>query len=164
MASRPLTQADRDQVRALHAQGLGRNAIAAQIGRSASTVSKLAKAAGLTFDRRTTKQATAARIADARSRRSELMLTFLDDAARLRAQIWQPHEYIDHGGKDFDEARWTQPEPSPADKRHLMQAASLAVDRSLKLDLHDKDTGADEIGSLLGGLFDRLRDRHGPGD
>ena len=144
MPARPLTQADRDQVAALHAQGFGRNAIAAKIGRSASTVTTIARDLGLSFDRTATEAATRAAVADAKARRTALMHTLLDDAARLRAQLWQPHEYIDHGGRDFEEARWTQPEPTPADKRHLMQAAAIAVDRSLKLDLHD----ADDAGGL----------------
>lgn len=141
MAPSPISDDERRRIRELHAAGLGRNDIAREMDRSGSTISKIATELGLSFERGPeVEAATAARVADAKARRAELMNRLLDDATRLRAQIWEPHEYIDHGGRDFTEARWTQDEPSPADKLKLMQAATIAVDRSLRLDLHDSDT------------------------
>jgi hypothetical protein len=137
----PLTDDERRKIRDLHAAGLSRNAIAKEIGRSGSTVSVAAKEMGLSFERgHEVEAATKAMVADAKTKRAELMNTLLDDAARLRAQIWEPHEYRAHGGRDFIEQRWTQEEPTSADKLKLMQAATIAVDRSLRLDLHDSDT------------------------
>lgn len=160
-ASAPLTDQDREHVRQLHADGLNRNEIAREIGRSPSTVTKIAKALGLTFDRSKTHLAVIAHQVDAKAKRARLMQDLLDDAARLRAELWQPHEYIDHGGKDFVEARWTQPTPSSADKLKLMQAARQALDGSLRLDQHDGDGTAETVGSLLGSLLDDLVGRHG---
>jgi len=144
-AARPVTDQDREQIKQLHAEGLGCNQIADRLNRSASTIGRLARELGLPFDRSRVIAATRAAVADARARRADLALVLLDDATRLRAQIWEPHEYIDHGGRDFTEARWTQHEPSPQDKRNLMLAAATAIDRVLKLDLHDRgdDGGAD---------------------
>lgn len=156
----PLTDNDRDLVRQLHEAGLARNDIAREIGRSPSTVSKLAKELGLSFDRSKTQVATAAKVADAKARRARLQLDLLADAERLRQQLWQEHEYIDHGGKEFIEARWTQPEPTSADKLKLMQAAKLALDGSLRLDQHDGDGSNETVGSLLGSLFDNLVTKH----
>lgn len=158
---RPLTEDEADRVRKLHAQGLSRNQIAKEIGRSWSSVTKLAKQLGLTFDRSKTHLAVVAHQIDAKAKRARLMQDLLDDAARLRAELWQPHEYIDHGGKDFVEARWTQPTPSSADKLKLMQAARQALDGSLRLDQHDGDGTAETVGSLLGSLLDDLVGRHG---
>lgn len=155
-----VTAAERDRIRQLHAQGLSCNAIATEIGRGSSTVSRLAKDMGLAFDRRATQAATVAKVADARARRAQLMTDFLDDAQRLRHQLWAPHEYIDHGGKEFTEARWTQNEPTAADKLRLMQAATTAVNASLRLDQRDGDGSVDQAVSLLGSLFTNLTHRH----
>jgi hypothetical protein len=155
-----LTPAERDRIRQLHGQGLSRNAIATEIGRGVATVSRVAKDLGLSFDRSATQAATQAKVADAKARRAQLMQDLLHDAHKLRSQMWQQCEYIDHGGKDFVEARWWQPEPTPADKLKLMQAARAALDGSLRLDAHDGDGSIEQVGSLLGSLFDTLRDRH----
>lgn len=82
----PITDHDRDQVRQLHAQGKNRNAIAREIGRAQSTVSKIARELGLTFDRSRTAKATEAKVADAKERRAELATLALDDAHAMRAR------------------------------------------------------------------------------
>jgi hypothetical protein len=157
---RPITPAEREQVAKLHAAGFGRNEIARTIGRNVASVSKIASQLGLSFDRSATQAATAAKVTDAKARRAQLMHDLLDDAARLRSELWQPYEYVDHGGKDFDEVRWTMPTPSPADKLKLMQAARQALDGSLRLDQHDGDGSNETVGSLLGSLLDDIVTRH----
>lgn len=152
-----ITEKKREQVRLLHEQGLGRNAIAEKTGLSAGSVTAVARKLGLTFDRAMTEDATRARKADAAALRAELELTLAEDARRLRAQVWQPHEYIDHGGRDFFEARWTQPEPSPVDKLKLMQAAGIALSSSLKIAESSPDAGVPAARSMLGALADSLR-------
>lgn len=152
----PLTDDEVDRIRDLHARGYGRNAIARELGRSGGAVSKWCEDLGLDFNRESTKVAVAARKTEAAALRSELELQLLDDAQRLRSQMWQPHEYIAHGGKDFDEARWTQDEPSPVDKLKLMQAAGIAVDRSVKLGDLDKDDEVEAARSMLVNLFEAL--------
>lgn len=133
-----LDPAKREEILRLARAGTGRNDIARTVGVSGETVSRICKAAGVTFDRSAVQAATEARVADARARRAELALLLIEDAHRLRRQLWQPVEYIDHGGKDFDEARWVVDEPTFVDKRNILQAASVAVTASTKLDLHDR--------------------------
>lgn len=157
MTASPLTNDELDQIRRLHANGTSRNDIARILSRSGSTISNAAKAMGLSFDREMVKAATEARVADARARRAELMHNLLDDAERLRQQIWKPHEYRDHGGRDFVEQKWTQPEPTAADKLKLMQATSTAATTSMRLDLHDADKGAEDAKSMLGNLVAGLK-------
>lgn len=153
MADGPITEDDKRRVRDLHAAGESRNAIAEAIGRSGASVSKIAKELGLSFDRSKVKAATEAKVADARARRAALMLNLLDDAAKLRAQLWVPHTYVDHGGKDFVRAEWTQPEPSSADKLKLMQATAAAANTSMRLDEHDTvGDDVDEAKSMIGAL------------
>lgn len=152
----PITDGERDRIRHLHAAGTTRNDIARDLGRSPATVSKVCVELGLTFDRTAVAAATEARKADAASRRASLELDLLDDAARLRKQLWKPARYIDHGGKDFDRVEWTQDEPTAVDKLKLMQAVGVAIDRSLKLAEHDSDQGVDQAKSMLGDLMTQL--------
>lgn len=152
----PLTDGERDRIRQLHAAGTTRNDIARDLGRSPASVSKVCADLGLTFDRTAVQAATEARKADAASRRAILELDLLDDAARLRKQLWQSARYIDHGGKDYDRVEWTQDEPTAVDKLKLMQAVGVAIDRSLKLAEHDSDQGVDQAKSMLGDLMTQL--------
>lgn len=86
MSGRPVTNAERDRIRALHADGLNCREIADEIGRARSTVSVIARNLGLAFDRAQTKTATEARQVDAKKRRAELADLALDDAHTMRAR------------------------------------------------------------------------------
>ncbi|MFC8095357.1 hypothetical protein [Streptomyces sp. NPDC057301] len=77
----PITDRDREQVRRLHAEGQSRNQIARSIGRSAASVSKIARELGLTFaGGARVAAATEARRADAAARRDLLADEALDGA------------------------------------------------------------------------------------
>ncbi|MFI1018014.1 helix-turn-helix domain-containing protein [Streptomyces sp. NPDC020965] len=77
----PITDADREAVRTLHAEGKSRNAIARETGRSAATVSKIAAAEGLAFSGGArVAAATEARRSDATVRRQQLADNALDGA------------------------------------------------------------------------------------
>ncbi len=145
-----------DEFRELHAEGLGRNAIARQMGLNTSVVSRTAAHLGLDFDRSRIAAATAARVADVAERRSLLAEDLVSDAERLRAQLWQPHLYWDWGGKDHDYDEKLADEPTPADKRALMGAAGMAIDRSLKLLPPETSSGVDQAKSMLGSLGELL--------
>lgn len=167
--ARPITDEDRRRVRDLHAAGLSRNAIAEKLERSGASISKIAEELGLSFDRSAVKAATEAKVADARARRAELMLNLLADAQKLRTQLWVETKYVDHGGRDFTKAEWTQPEPSAADKLKLMQATATAANTSMKLEEHDTGSGGVEgaksmLGALAAGLqaaYEQLPDDDG---
>ncbi|TDC81893.1 helix-turn-helix domain-containing protein [Micromonospora sp. KC606] len=151
-APRPVTQVDYDQVRELHAQDLSRNEIARRINRSGRTVSRIADELGLDFERTRTRAATEAKVVDARAKRAALANDLLDDAARLRQQLWEPAHYVDHGGKEYDRVDWTMNEPTFADKLKIMQAVGIAADKSVRLDEYDADPGIDAAKSMLGAL------------
>lgn len=153
----PLTDTERDRIRDLHGRGFSRNAICREIGRSAGSVTKFCQDEGLSFERGPgVKAATAARKADAAALRSELELQLLEDAQRLRSQIWQPHEYVQYGGKDFVKRKFTVDEPTPLDKKQLMQAAGIALDRSIKLASLDRDDEVEAAKSMLVQLFEQF--------
>jgi hypothetical protein len=156
-APRPLTTAEMARIRELHAAGHGRNAIARELRRSPDTISRACAQLGLDFDRSASEVATAARVADARARRARLQLELLDDAERLRAQIFAPTTVFAFGGRDnvYNERQVVQ--PPVRDQRDLVHAVSTAVAASLRLAEHDADTGADDAKSMLGALAAGLR-------
>lgn len=145
-----------DELRALHAQDLGRNAIAREMDIAAACVSRTAAHLGLSFDRSKIQAATQARLADLAERRSLLAEDLVGDAEKLRAQLWQPHLYWDWGGKDHDYDDKLADEPTPVDKRSLMGAAGMAIDKSLKLAPIEETSGLDSAKSMLGSLGQAL--------
>ncbi|MFE6284362.1 helix-turn-helix domain-containing protein [Streptomyces sp. NPDC057877] len=161
-AAKPVTDAERERVRELHAEGKGRNEIAEILGRGGRTISTIAKDLGLSFSRAAeVRQATEIRRADLAARRAELAIKFHDVAERELDKVNKPHKYFDWGGKEHDyDERW-QDEPTPGDKRAYVALAATASTQSLKLAPPKEEGGADEVGSLLVGLFDKLRAKHG---
>ena len=153
---RPVTDEDRDAIRALHAQGLGRNEISRQIGRAQRTVSVLAAEMGLEFDTTMTEIATAHRVAQLAEKRSILAEALTDDALRLTEQVWEPAIVFNFGGKDNTFEKREVDEPPADAKKALMAAAGMAIDRSLRLIPPATDGGADDARSMLGQLFTRL--------
>lgn len=82
-----LSDAQREQIIDLARAGRKRNEIAREVGVSPSTVSRLAQAEGLTFDRTQTEKATKAHVADAKARRATLSLDMLGDLETARLRI-----------------------------------------------------------------------------
>jgi hypothetical protein len=135
------------------------------MSRSGRTVSRIAKELGLSFERGDqVKAATEARKVDAKARRAELALALLDDAARLRAQIWQPCTIHNFGGRDNTHNSHDIDEPLFADKLKLMQAATLAAGKAIDIDRYDSGTGLGEVVSLLDRLAASLGAKYGNGD
>jgi hypothetical protein len=155
MAADPWTDADTTRLRQLHSAGKSLHAIAAEMGRAKSTIHRKAKEAGLTFDRDTVAAATEAKMTDAKARRTALQLALLEDAEKLRTQLWEPCLAFNFGGKDNTYAEHHLDKPTFTDQLKIMQATGVAVDRSLKLAEHDSD-GAEQVRSLLGGIAEAL--------
>lgn len=163
--ARPLTPKDRKRVAELHAAGKSRNDIARAIGRSPSTVSKLAREQGLSFERGAqVEAATIARKADLAARRAEMAERLHDIAVAETKRIHAPTLYWEWGGKEHTYAEKLAAEPIPADRRAIMGVITTALDRSVKL-VPPKDDGATEsrsvVGDLMAGLFADYADRHG---
>jgi hypothetical protein len=149
----PITAAQHADVVRMLGEDLARNEICRRTGLSGHIVSKIAREQGHSFStRKSTAEATAARKIDLAARRAELEAGLLDDAHRLRGQLFAKTTYIDHGGKDFTRAEWTQDQPHHADKLKLMQAISSAVSSALKIAEHDVSDGAETEKSLLASL------------
>ena len=137
MSAPPVTEAERARIRELHGQGLNCSQIAAETGRSKSTITRQCQAMGLSFDRERTKAATAAKVADNAARRAEISRAFLEKSAELLAMMDRPHVAFNFGGKDntYEEHEFDRP---PVDAlRTLMQAAAQAFDKHIAQDRHD---------------------------
>ncbi|NUK22058.1 helix-turn-helix domain-containing protein [Streptomyces lunaelactis] len=158
-----VTDQERERIRRLHSEGMGRNDIARTIGRGQRTVSVIAQELGLVFDCTWTEEATRHRMAQLAEKRTILAEALTDDAMRLTEQLWQPAKVFNIGGKDNIYTEQEVPEPPADAKRALMAAAVAAANQSVRLVPPKDQDGAEEVGSLLTSLFDRLRDRHGDG-
>lgn len=161
MAGRPITEEERDRVAALHADGLSRNAIARELGRGASTVSRICDQLGLRFDRHLTVEATTAKIADAAQRRAVLQEQTLAGAERLMSQMFERARVFNFGGKENDYAERWHDEPPFRDKRDIATAVAALAATALKLAEYDKATGDEGDKSMLTDLRDKLMQAFG---
>ncbi|MGA5604014.1 helix-turn-helix domain-containing protein [Streptomyces griseoincarnatus] len=159
----PLTDEDRAEIIRLHGERKGRNEIARITQRSLRTVSLVCAEAGLEFDVTMTEDATRHRVAQLAERRAILAEALQSDAERLTEAMWQPGTIYSFGGRDNTYSERDVDEPPAADKRNLMAAANVAIEKSLKLVPPRDDDGTEQVGSLLTSLYDKLRDRHGDG-
>jgi len=148
-ASNPLTKAEIARIAELHAAGKTRNDIAKDLGRSGDTITRHCKKVGLTFDRTKTEAATAAKKADAAALRAQLELDYLEDAQRLRRQLWEPCKAFNFGGKDNTYAETDLDEPVFADKLKIMQASTTAANASLRIEQARNDGGTAAARSLI---------------
>lgn len=152
------TDADTLRLHDLHAQGMSRNDIAREMSRSGSTISRHAAAENLSFERGPeVEAATAAKVADAKARRAQMMLDLLDDADRLRLQLWAPTTLHSFGGKDHSYNSRDVEQPLFKDQRDIMGAVSMALNASMRLDHHDTDGGAEGARSMVSQLFGALK-------
>ena len=154
-ARRLVTQAERDRVAELHAQGLSRAAIARELDRPAVTIGRIADDLGLTWDRTKTAAAAKALREDNRARRAELSRLLLDDAHRLRERLWSESEQVLSTPKG--PARVVQALPPARDARDLMTAVTSAVKSHTDLERVDAGTGAETAKSMLGQLGEALQ-------
>lgn len=167
MGHRPVDDEDRNQIVRLHAQGLSRNAIARAIGRSGRTVSRIAAELDppLTFERGEQVQAaTQAKVIDAKARRAQLALDLLDDAERLRLQLFAPTKAFNFGGKDNSYNETLLEEPTFTDKLKIVQAAATAIGKAIDIDKYDAGTGLDGVVSLLDRVAAGLAAKYGDGN
>lgn len=159
-----ITDAQRERVRQLHAEGKGRNVIAAAVGISTGSVTAIVReqTGPDGFDRAATATAVAARQLDLKDIRTQLERGLLEDAMHLRARIRAPYTLVELGseGGEYKSLTWAEKaldEPLPADQLKLMQATAVAVAQSLKLTEANRETGLGEARSMLGQLQEDLQ-------
>lgn len=142
----------RARVAALHAEGKGRNAIAAELGLGNSTVTRIAKALGLDFSRAQTAVAVAARVRTLKERRAEIVSRLYTRAEanldRLEADTFRTLVRGEGGAEHVDELDFVPPEH----ERALVATIGTALTAAAKLELQDGDQKADDAKSLLRNL------------
>jgi hypothetical protein len=151
----PLTEAEKAEILRRHAAGETRNGIAREMGRSQQAVSKTVANAGGSFARAVEVQAaTEARRIDLEERRVDLAHQLHLHAERLLTQLDKPALVYNFGGKDNTYEEHTLPEPSFGDKRTIIGAAGIAIDKSLKLVPPKTDTeGLAAVDAWLKGMM-----------
>ncbi|HEY1740910.1 MAG TPA: helix-turn-helix domain-containing protein [Acidimicrobiia bacterium] len=145
----PLSAAKQAKILKLHGQGVTRNEIGRQVRCSTSTVSRIVHQAGGSFDGSATKVATEARKAQARARRAQTSLRFLDEANLLLDALHQPHMAFAFGGKDNVYNEHPMSEPPTIDKVKLLAGASTAILRHMDVERFDADQGATDAKAML---------------
>lgn len=148
---RPVTDETRADVRRLHGEGLGRNAIARELGRSPRTVSLICEELGLTFDRTAAAAATEARMVDVRARRADITERLYAQAERILARLEKPQHRIRE--VSFGKVVTYEVDELPAqDVRNLMVAVSTATTQAAKMEALASDNGLADAKSMLGQL------------
>ena len=151
---------DEERRRILHLHGLGesRNAIARAVDRSPGVVSKIVKAAGLAFERGAeVAAATEAKRMDNKAKRARLQELLLDDALKLREQLWEP-AWLYNFNKDgaFSQERIEQPDF--AGQNAIMRTVGVAIDKAARLSEADAGSNADHARSVISQLGQQIRD------
>jgi transposase-like protein len=134
-ARKRLTDEEREQIADAIRAGRPRNEIARAFDRSQGTVSRIARQAGLSFDRAITKEATDARATDNAHRLEVLKGRFLIEAEaaldelRSKASV---HKILPDGDIVVHEVD----SPTFGDKRNIMWRAGGAIRNYLEIDSH----------------------------
>ncbi|MFB6787682.1 helix-turn-helix domain-containing protein [Streptomyces olivaceus] len=165
-----VTADERAEIIRLHSEGHGRNEIARRVRRSQRTVSLICAEEDLVFDVTMTEDATRHRVAQLAERRAVLAEALQGDAERLTELMWAPAKIFSFGGKDNVYREKDVDEPPAADKRNLMAAANVAIEKSMKLvPPETDDANVEAARSMLGSLADGLsrlaaQEPHGEAD
>lgn len=135
-------------------EGLSVRQIAARLGVAPSTVTRTAQRMGLAFDRGATEKATAARVADAKARRSMIALRLLELANAELDRLSRPyraHAFI--GGQVPGYYEHVLPQPDAAARLAIVRTAAVLIDKHTRLTDTDGDIdGHERARSLIGDI------------
>jgi len=136
----PVTDAERERMRQLHARGMSCEQIAAELGRAKGTVSKQCKKLGLSFDRAQTQAATGAKTADAKARRAEAVRLMMDDWHRIRERAWSQYTMVVGTGEGAETVYLDL--PPAGDLRAFYGSMSGCIKDQIAIEKHDVDAAA----------------------
>ena len=159
MPAAKYTQEQRDVALALYHTD-GPTAVEKRFGIPKGTVTRWAKETGVeTVSVSIAHAGTEAASAYAKRRRAELAVLLLDDAHKLRAQLWLPAVVHAFGGKDNTYEEHELLEPTFADKKNIISAVSTAVVSVTRLEDYDKSAadGATAADSVVDRLMQGFR-------
>lgn len=157
MSHSVITDQLRAQVRACHAKGLGRNAIADELGVARGTITKVANELGLDFDRTATAVATKARSLDMKARRLDIIERLYTRAetvlGRLEAETFTALVPSAPGVQTPEELTFVP----AAEERGLAGAMGFYLSSAEKLEKVDADKDTGEVGSVVDDLRNAFR-------
>lgn len=142
--------------------------VAAELGMSEASVRRFARGAGVhSATRVLTEKATQAKIATMAASRAELARLLLEDAHRLRAQIWEPCTVamtvsVGEGCSTVVDHRLER--PTFRDQREGITACAIALDKHLKVIQFDGSPELAAAKSLLESAFEAAAKAFGTGD
>jgi len=139
----------------------GCNELAKRHKVSSSTVAKIAREIGHTFDRAKTENATRAKVLSNKARRAEIATAMLNAADQALIDMRSPYTVFGFGsggeGMGYTHCTLELEKPPSADQRNFMIIAATAVDKSIAIDRHDNaDAGEEAARSMLGLLGDMI--------
>ncbi|WP_054812187.1 helix-turn-helix domain-containing protein [Nocardia arizonensis] len=150
-----LTEADRDRIAELHAQGKGRNEIAAMLGVDPSTITYWARRLGIRFDQSQTAEASAARLEQLKRRRLDFAEMLEAQIPALHERLWSPVTTYERGLDTLIPV--TLPLPPLRDVRDGYTALSLALRSLSELIANQSNETVASDRSMLGDLFGKLK-------
>ena len=145
----------RAQLRTLHGEGLSASAIARKLGVHASTVSRWAKAEGLSFDRSKTAEATAAKSIDLAAARTRLAEKMAARAEQLLDSLDDPYLVYSFGGRDNTYSEHELAKPPVEVVRNAVTTAGITFDKLTRIVEKDPDVSgaASVVQSLEAGIL-----------
>lgn len=156
MPASKYTEAQRAEALSLY-ESQGPTAAGAQLGIPKETIMSWAKKAGIrTVRTEATRAAVEAKVVDGKLRRQELAALLLEDAHKLRKQLWEPARLVNFGGKDNTLAETMLDEPLFVDKKNIMSAVGTAMTTMAKLEAVDTDNGVAGAVSMLDRLVEQI--------
>ena len=162
--AKPLSDAERARIREQHAAGTSCNAIARELGRSPSTVSRAAVAMGLTWDAERTAAATQRKQASNRERRADTIRRLYDRADRILDRLEAKQYKLVGMDKDgYARTNHVDADAIPAaDERALSATVVNLLSGAARLEAVDAGhTNAGEAQGILGALADSLQVAYG---
>lgn len=140
----------RAQLRDLQAAGLSASAIARELGVAKSTISRWAKADGISFDRSKTAEATAAKSIDLAAARTRLAEKMAHRAEQLLDSLDGKYLVYNFGGKDNTYREHTLDKPPVEVVRNAVTTAGITFDKLTRIVERDPDvTGAESAVRVL---------------
>lgn len=145
----PIPEEIRAAVVRLHSQGKGCNQIARELKIAAASVSKIARRAGLAFDRTATELATRARTIDLAEMRTTLLRKMAVASSEMLDELDGPYLVYSFGGRENTYEEHLLDTPPVEVRRSAITTAGLTVDRVSRYLDNRPDGNLAEVDSML---------------
>lgn len=143
------TAAEKAKIKELREQGLGRNAIAREIGRSWQWTTAVANSMGITFDPTQTKVATAVWQANSKERLAALAVRMIDHSevlmTRLESETYQYTVVVPGKGP----TKVTEAAPPAIDEKNLSMSQATYLKEATRLIDRADDSSVQKVKSMI---------------